>query len=400
MKLMLKRRINISILVVIILCSTSLYKFAFLGSMQKGLELLGAGIIFLLIVLHLVYSNQKSIKQNYSLPIILIILALFTSTAMAYIAREQRVVFTLFAQRAMYYYLLYFLLHQLKFDPKDLEKIIIVFGLVYVGLFLLQTVLYPKVLFNANIRVDRGTIRIYLPGSVYMAASFYIALQHFLRSNKFKHLFLLLLIFSIHVMTGGRQSLAIVVFVTVLFIIIDKRVQSRFFLIFLGIVGSFAIFIIFQSIFMELFNVSQKNVTMGEEYIRIKASRYYLTEFFESPVAYITGNGMYYPHSSYGKLITLNSIRYHYNLGDIGLIANYALYGIFFVIGVLIICFKSLFIKINSEHTYIKYMFLAIILSLMTSGGFADSSFICFITIVLYLIDVSNEKLQLNISKQ
>jgi hypothetical protein len=138
---------------------------------------------------------------------------------------------------------------------------------------------------------------------------------------------------------------------------------------------------------------------MGEEYIRIQAARYYLTDFFKSPVAYITGNGMYFTRSSYGRLISLNALVYKYNLGDIGIIGDYAMYGLFFVLGVLIICIKAIRIRMKHEHFYVKYIFIAVIISLPTSGGFGDADFVCFIACILYLIDVSNrDYLALNIS--
>lgn len=390
---MAKRRVNIIILSFIILCSTSFYKLKLLGGpVQKVAELMGAGVILVMIILYLVYSDQKSIRQHYVTPIILIFLSMLTSMVMAYVIHDQKFMLTLFAQRALYYYLLYFLLHQLRFHPGDLQKIIIFFGLVYVGLYLIQVVLYPNVIFDAYVRQDRGTIRIYLPGSGYMAATFFLALQRFLRSNKFIYLTLLLLILSIYVMTGGRQSLAIVIFVAVLFILIDKRVRSRILLIFLGVVAALAIFVMFQQIFLELFTTSKEHMAMGDEYIRIRAARYYLTDFFKAPIAYVTGNGMYFPHSQYGRSISLNYLVHHYHLGDIGLIGNYAMYGIFFVLGVFIICVRSLRIKVKAEQTYIKYMFGAVILSLLTSGGFGDSAFVCFIVSILYLLDLSNKE--------
>ncbi|MBN1187064.1 MAG: hypothetical protein JXB49_32600 [Bacteroidales bacterium] len=387
----IKRAINIIILVVIILCSTSLYQFSYFGPLQKGAELMGTLIIFILIIFHFVYSTQKSIRQNYSFALFLIFLSMFTSMMMAYIERDQRIIHTLFAQRALYYYFLYFLLHQMKFDTKDMEKIIIFFAILYVGLQFLQTALYPRVLFDATVRAERGTIRIYIPGSHYIAIGFYLYLQKFLRSNKIKYSFLLIMIFSVYVMRGGRQSLAVITLVSVLFLIVDIRVRSRLIMILLGMVGAFSIFIIFQSVFMELFIRSRRDISMGEELSRILTARYFLTDFFKSSLAYITGNGMYYNHSDYGKQISHIRTVYHYSLGDIGLIGNYAIYGIFFVIGVIVICIKTLLIKIEPKYTYVKYYFIAVIISLITSGGFASSDFICLVVVLLYLTDISNE---------
>jgi hypothetical protein len=390
---MLKRRINIVILTVIILCSVSFYQLSFLASMHKMIQLAGAGIILVLILFHLVYSNQKGVKQNFNLALTFIIIALISSTVTSYVVRDQKIIYTLFAQRALYYYLLYFLLHQLKFDPKDLEKILIAFGVVYIGFHLLQTAIYPRIITDGSVRMERGTIRIYVDGADYVAAAFLIYLQRFLRSNHLKYLFVLLVIFAIYVMRGGRYALAIQSLTVVLFLIIDRRVRSRFFLVILGLIGSFAIFLIFQDIFGELVSQSRTDMAKGEDYVRIRATQYYLGEFNkDSPIAYITGNGHSYHASNYGKTIRHNTLKYRYYLSDIGLFGNYVYYGLFFVLGVLSIIVRTLRLRIHTDHTYVKYFFVAILIGLTTAGAFGESDFIGMIVIIMYLVDTSNER--------
>lgn len=390
---MLKRRINIVILAVIILCSVSFYELSFLGSaMQKMAEILGGGIIFVLILFHLVYSNQKGIKRNFSVALLFILLSLITSMITSYAARDQRIVHTMFAQRAMYYYLLYFLLHQLKFEPKDMEKVFVFFAVVYMGMHFLQTALYPRLITDGTVRAERGTVRIYIEGADYIALAFLLYLQKFLRSNNLKYLLLIFLVIAIYVMRGGRSAIAIQTLTVVLFVIIDRKVQSRIFLVMLGLIGSIAIFFIFQDIFGELVNQSKTDMAKGEDYIRLKAIRYYMTEFNEShPIAYITGNGKAYPHSNYGKLIRLTTLKYRYYLSDIGLFGNYVFYGLFFIIGVLGICIRLLKLKIDPGQSYVKYYFIAVIIGITTSAAFAEADFICMMVCLLYLVDTSND---------
>lgn len=390
---MLQRRINIVIVGLILFCSTSFSKLSFLSpAMEKGLELMGGAIIFVLIIFHLIYSNQKGIKQNYSGALFLIFLGLITSTITSYAAWDQKIVYTLFAQRAIYLYLLYFLLHQLKFDPRDLEKMFIFFALFYVAVHLVQTAVYPKIIVNGTIRVERGTIRIFTSGADFLAVAFLIYLQRFLRHNNFKYLFLLFLIFSIYILRGGRSPIAIQTLTVILFLIFDKKVKSRFFLVILGLIGSFAIFLIFQNIFMELFMQSKTDAAKGDDYIRIRAIQYYMTDFYKYPIAYITGNGMHYPHSNYGRIISLNAIKHRYFLSDIGLFANYVYHGLFFVIGVISIFVKTLRMKIMPEQVYVKYYFIALLIGILTSTAFMDADFIGLIACVMYLVDTSNYK--------
>jgi len=397
---MIKRWIDMLLLGTIILCSTSFYRFSILGPLQKGSELIGAVIIFSLIFLHLIYSNQKSTKQNFSLAILFIILSLLTSMVTAYIVRDQRIIQSMFAQRALYYYFLYFLLHQLRMEIKDIEKVFIFFAVLYIGLHFLQTMLYPRIIFDGRIFADRGTLRVYLPGAHYISIGFYLYLQRFLRSNKMKYFLFLMLILSVFIMRAGRQPLAILLLTTVLFVLFDRKVRSRFLLILLGMLGAFSMFLIFQDILQEILLSSKRDMNLGEEYIRVRSARYYLTDFFEAPIAYITGNGMYHDHSAYGKIFERNNKIYHYHIGDIGLIGNYVIYGLFFIFSVFIICFTALKTRIEPNYVYIKYFVLASIISLIAGGGFANSDLICLIVILMYMIDVSHESYQqMNLSK-
>ncbi|MBN1183884.1 MAG: hypothetical protein JXB49_16445, partial [Bacteroidales bacterium] len=384
---MLKRIENIYIIIIILL-STSFFSLSFLGPLAKGFEILGILFTFALLALYLVYSDQKLFKHNFTTYIVLVFLSLITSMSMAYYSRGQSIADTLLAQRAIYYYIFYFLLHQLKIKPKDLEQIFIFFGLLSILLYLVQFFLYPKVIFDVFMLPDRGTIRIYMQGSSYVSIAYLMCIQGFFRTNKIGYLILVLIFFSNFVLLGARETMAIMSLVLILFLLFSKKVKSRIFIGILVLFGIGLIFILFQEIFLALIVQSKRDTSLGTGYIRFAAAKYFLTDFFNTPVAYFTGNGMYSNNSSYGVEISrIMSKRFF--LGDIGIIGNYAIYGPLFVIGVLGICFKSIKSKIQENFIYIKYMFIVIILSLLTGGAFADADFIVFIMCLLYLIDVS-----------
>ena len=398
---MVLRRINNLILIFIILCSASFYQLSFLGSVQTIVELAGIGVIVFLIAIHGIYSDQKTIPHHFTVPIALIILSLVTSTFMAKYGRDQDFWQTIYAQRDIYYYFLYFLLHQMKIKTKDMETIFYGLGIVYVILYLLQYFLYPTIISDGIVLWDRGTVRIYIYGSAYFNISFLMALQYFLRTNKFKYLFLLLVFFVIFVLTGGRLDLVIVLFITILFVIFDKKVKSRLFMALLGITGIALLFIIFQNIFESIVTQSHSDMGKGENYVRILAMKYYLTDFFKHPLAYLTGNGMGYHHSEYGRFL-LRIDESGFNLSDIGIIGQYAIYGAFFVAGIIMLIVRSLKIKMEPKFYYIKYQYISVIIALLTAPIFDNADMICFFMCVAYLIDVSNNNISnigSNISK-
>jgi len=188
--------------------------------------------------------------------------------------------------------------------------------------------------------------------------------------------------------------MAVYVLIVVLFLFIDRKVKSRLFLLLLSLVGAFAIFLIFRDIFNALILQSKSDAQMGGDYIRFKAAGYFLTDFFKNPASYLTGNGTFYGKSRYGKEIEYIALRHQYYLGDIGLIGNYVIYGAIFLMGVFTICVKSLRIRVEHQYVYIKYMFIAVILSLFTSAAFVESDYIVLFCCVLYIFDVSRFNLK------
>lgn len=188
--------------------------------------------------------------------------------------------------------------------------------------------------------------------------------------------------------------MAVMALIVIFFLIIDRKVKSKLFLAFLGLIGAFAIFLIFQNIFQALILQSQSDIQSGSEYIRFKTSGYFLTDFFKNTASYITGNGAFSGKSRYGKEIEYIAFRHQYFLGDIGLIGNYVIYGAFFLVGVIIICIRSLKIRVETQYVYIKYMFISVIFSLFTSAAFIQSDYIVLFSSVLYIFDVSKSRLK------
>ncbi len=388
------KRINNLLVLFIIFCSTAFYNFSILGRLPKVAELAGSMLILFLIVFYIVYSEERSIRRYFIVPVSLILFSIIISMFMANYSRGQSFFQTMYAQNAMYFYLFYILLHKMKIRPGDLEKMFIGLGLLFVVLYLIQYVLYPKLIFDAYIREQRGTIRIYMQGSNYMTVAFYFSVQYFFRTHKVKYLIPLLIIFTVIVMNGGRSTMAVYVIIVVLFLFIDKKVKSRLLLFILSLVGAFAIFLIFRDIFNALILQSKSDAQMGTDYIRFKAAGYFLTDFFKNSASYITGNGTFSGDSRYGKEIEYIALRHQYYLGDIGLIGNYVIYGAFFLMGVLTICVKALRIRVEQRYVYIKYMFISVILSLFTSAAFAEPDYIVLFCCAMYIFDVSKFNLK------
>jgi hypothetical protein len=389
---MTNKLINNLLIVLIIICSTSFFSLSAIGSGQKAFELAGIVLIIVLIGIHLAYSKEKYFRQNFGVLIGLIFLSFATSVLMANFSRDQSISETIYAQRALFYYLFYFLLHQLKIDTKDLEKIFIGFGIWYIFIYLVQYFAYPKLIFDALIMNDRGTIRIYISGLDYLAVCYFIGIQGFLRTNKLKYLIFTLLNFSIFILQGGRQTIVLMALLFLIAILFSKRVKSRTVIIFLVLLCSGLVFFLFQGIFKEMFTQSQYDIGKGSNYVRYRTIMFYLHDFSKTAWAYITGNGMFSSESGYGKEMLRLYTSKGYYLGDVGIIGMFAVFGIFFIIALLGFFIKIFSIKIQNAHFYIKYMFIGVLISLATSNSFTESAFICMLCGLLYILDVSHHQ--------
>jgi hypothetical protein len=385
---MLLKRINNILVIFIILCSTSFYNLKVLGPGQKVVEILGISIVLALFIIHVVYAKKIDLILHFSVFFILILISFFTSAYMAKYSRNQTFFETVFAQRALFYYMFYFLIHQMKIRVSDLEKIFILFGFLYFVLYLIQFTVFPKILFDVFMMKDRGTVRIYLPGSDYICTSVFIFAQKFFRTNNLKYFFLMILMYSIFILLGGRQTMILMAFCLVLFLLFSNRVKSRFALIIVVAIAVTLVFFVFKDIIDHMILVSKTQSSEGKEYIRVKAATFFLTDFFLSPWAYITGNGAPNLSTTYGKEI-ITYAKHGFYLGDIGTIGHYVLYGAFFIIGVLGICIKVLFSKFENKYSYLKYVFIGISFSLLMGPGFGNSDFIVYLCCALYIVDVS-----------
>jgi hypothetical protein len=297
---------------------------------------------------------------------------------------------SLFAQRSLYYYFLYYALHLIKIKPKDFGKLFVYFSVIFMLFYLIQYILYPRViLFDARIIKERGTIRILLEGMPYLIISYYYALQKFLESQKLKYSLFLLASLIIVIFIGSRSLLFTILATTMLNLILSKRIKSKLLIYTISTLGIVMVIFIFQNIFKEIIETALYRDPLNSENIRYKTLKYFLSGFSPNTLTYIFGNGASGASSELTRNLWVTSQRYGYYLSDIGLIGEYVSYGIIFILSILLIIYKTLTSKIQPQFNYIKYYYAFIVIAMVLGGGFDNSDFIVLICITLYIIDVS-----------
>ena len=244
--------------------------------------------------------------------------------------------------------------------------------------------------------MDRGTLRIFMPGAGYLVIAYFIWLYYTFKAFKVRYVVFLLLSLGVFVLLGTRQVIASMLLLSILFIFQSKIVKSKFIIFMLIGLAIIPVYFIFQDIIYAMFEVTVSQSQSVESNIRLKAAKFFLTDFYPNNWAYFTGNGAA-GSSMYEVRITNYSERYGFYRSDIGLIGEYTKFGALFVIGVIIIFYRALTAKLPEHLMFIKYNFLGLILTLVTgAGAFGSSSTNILINcMLLYLIDLYlNEKME------
>lgn len=379
------------ILVFIVIGSLQVFNLTFLGSLVRLFHLAAIGIMVVLILLDLIYFKTLKIKQNFALPIYLLFAAMVLSMFSAYYSYNQNFALSAYAQRDIYFYLLYFVLHILKIDKKSMQRLIILFGIVYLVAYLIQFVAFPTRVFDVLMREDRNTIRVYLQGSGYSLLGYFMCLYVFFATNKLKYLVLALILFIPSLLFGSRSVLMLTVLATIVQLLFSRRIQSKPLIVALVLLALIPAYYFSQGIIEGMQMASEADTSKGTDYVRIRAAQFYLTQFMPTDLSILTGVGAPTERSPLGQLTADISSRYHFNLSDIGIVSNFVTYGIFFVIGIFWLSIKAMTIRIRPDLQYLKYfMFFLVILMLPIAAGFASSPSIAVICCMFYLLDISN----------
>lgn len=390
---MIQRSIRQILVIVILLCSVNFFSLYFLGGYQteKLINISGIFIIIFFIILHIFYDNTQRFPSKFKLPIIIIFIAVLLSMYVAFTIHRQSFIITAFAQRGIYFFLLYFLLHYFKLLPKQLEMIVVIFGVLFSICYIAQYFAFPTKLFEVRMWIERSTVRIFLPGLGFLTLAYFYSLNRFLIENRLIFIIVCLFFLVVFFLYGTRQNLLAILLITFLSPIISRTVKSRVFLIFLIIISLISGYFIFQNIINDLISLSQYQISQFEEDIRLKAAQYFIKDFSPDRLAAILGNGESSEASDFGLFVRSIEDNYHFFQADIGLIGEYSKYGILFILGVLIIIIRILTRRLSSSMVYLKFYIFAIILTMFTGGGmFSNSDNVTVTCLIMYFVDVNN----------
>lgn len=375
---------------------TTLYFFffkVFPSSILVLLTLVASMLIIVLLLINIVYfnnANHVQIKKHFSFEVIVMMIGVHLSMLPAYFIHGQSYGITLLAQHGIYFILFYFLLHQIRPTVDNLFKVAVVLGSCYLGIYIVQYLIFPATILNTRIESDRGTIRIFMFGGIFAKLAFFYFLHKVLTEKiKWQYVLYLLVFFVVQgVLSGTRQALAQLILTVGLFVLLSKQVKSKAFVIFIFIIMGGCVFLVFKDIFLELIALTLEHKDSGKEPVRIAAIRFFLNDFMSTKASYVIGNGADHMSSPYGMKIYMYKIVYGFYQSDIGIIGDYTKYGALYVLSCIIIILKIIFGKVPFQISFVRYAYLGTLLTIATGAGFFTNPEGLLVTsIVFYVFD-------------
>jgi len=378
----------------IILSSVSFFYLGFIPAVIiKALEFLVPAMILVLVILLKVYDRSPRFHKNFNIEISLVFIAVVLSMFGAYFFHRQNFFITFVAQRFVYFFILYYLLHALKPRPQELIHMMILTGTIYAVFYLVQTVVFPVTLTTGKVFMDRGTLRIFVPGTGFLVLAYFYSLSKLLQTFHFRYIPVILLAILIFILLGTRIVLASIALATLLNILLSKRVTSKVLAGFLILLCVIPAYFLFVDIFTAMFTLSERQLSNIEQNTRVRAAIFFLFEFFPNKLAYIIGNGVPSSHSVYGMKIDQYKEAFGFFQSDIGIIGDLTKFGIVFVIAELTVFIRMISMRLPEEISFFRFFFFSSFLTMFTGLGiFCIADAITIVCLSFYVIDVYKDE--------
>lgn len=395
------RFIGKAVTILVIVAYFQVFKFIVIPYAARVIFQVAMGALMLfLIILRSIYQPNRNISYNFKGIIIILIVSTVPSYFIAKLYHNQSFFSSIVANQIILFYLLYFFIHIFQVPVKFLIRTIVIIGLFVVSIYYLQFFSYPKAFLDIVMLEGRGTIRLLVPGMLCTQFAYYFFLHKFFENNKLRDLLLALLSSSIFILQGTRVLVFSMIFLTLIMLLFYKKVNGRFIKMVVIALASFIFLIVFRDIFNELFRESSSQVENLGGGVRLKAANFFITKFQSDGWTYLFGNSRAGIGEIYGKKLELYSKRYGFYITDIGILGDYILYGVIFVISGLLLLIKAIRFRIGSEFQYLKYYIFMQCFTLATGKGiFAGVDIL--ILVILYVFDLDRvAKIQLEETKQ
>lgn len=385
----MKRHLEIALVFLLIIISLQIFDARFLN------DTIVRYLLFLTLIGTVIISVPYVLPRSkgFVFPIQLLLVSMCISIIMAGLYWDQNIVDSLIATAPYLIFFFFFYLLHIRFPVNLLEKIIVIYGILYILLYTFEFINSPTVFFGKPMWGDeysesRGIIRIIFPGGGVFILTTFIALNKLTSQEKNKWLwfFLVLAGLVIPVMQVTRQFIAGILLIYLYHFVRTLSLSKKVIIL----LSFLAVIFFLQNadipIIQGLIETTRSDASVGSDYIRILAGEYFLTDFSPNLVTQFFGNGVpYYGVSNYGYYVEMLWVNHEYFLSDVGIIAVYAMFGVPAIIAYLLIWVKSFRIPLPKEYQYLKYYLWFILITSLTWYTTYHYHYLIITVYVLYM---------------
>lgn len=366
----MSRQLKIALVFLLIIISLQFFDARFLNDSIVNY------LLFLTLIGTVIISVPYVVPHNkgFVFPVQLLLASMFISIIMAGLFWDQSLLDSLIAIAPYLIFCFFFYLLHIKFPVNLLEKIIVIYGILYILLYSFEfinspTVFFGKPLWGDEFLESRGIVRIIFPGGGVFILTTFIAINKLTsqEKNKWFWIFLALAGIVIPVMQVTRQFIVGILLIYLYHFIRTLSLSKKVLILvsFLAIV--FILLDAESPIIMGLIDSTRSDASLGGDYIRILAGEYFLTDFSPNRITQFFGNGVpYFGVSNFGYYVDMLGVSQEYFLSDVGIIAVYVMFGVPAIIAYLLIWIKSFIIPLPEEFQYLKYYLWFMLLTSLT----------------------------------
>lgn len=361
-------------------------------------ESLGVGrIVKSFIIIYLIWAlwrkiNVKAEFQNFKCEIGLLAVLPLISAFSSYYYRGQPVLIGLMVARDSLFWLLYFFLHKSRYSAESVIKVISIVATISAFIFILQQIFYPTIyLFNNlqhydDVEIRQGFYRFRLfPLAPYMYFAFYYSLWKLFETKRLSYLgWTTLYIIGIY-LTLTRQ-IYFCIFIPAVFYKFFSINQISKNMLFSLLSGLILLYFIFQNLDVIIGRdfVERTKNEVNEDNIRMLSYAFFGLEYWVDNLNMLFGNGAAsWGNSAYGNEIQAIEENERLYRSDIGIVGLFNMYGIAYVIAVLLLYIK--FFKCYKHvPVYLRLLIVASIINLPL-GCWTENGL--YMSMIFYLID-------------
>lgn len=282
------------------------------------------------------------------------------------------------------------------FTVSDIEWCITRLYFIIFLVFLIQYALLPHRILHLATFIE-GEKRFTVFGQIVTLAAYFYFLNKYIISKKNKYLLYLLPELLIVFMQGFRSYIVAIILVSALFVVKVGGIKRTMSIILITPILAFFIIQI-PIVNNAVSNMMDRQVDANfsnEDYIRLRQFEYFTTEHFKSPVEYVFGSGFSNPRSEYGKrMFYLQGMVDENQTGPIGGWRDWGMVGLSWIIGlpcllcILFCIFRIFRTNIPKQYLYLKYFYVFILLTSVTSVEFYRWGSVFFHGVLFYQFEM------------